>query len=72
MEDYFINQQGFYDESIQRGKIYYHQILYIEAYNRKTEITLDNGKVYIVDLSLTSWIEKLKGFLLANRINRSW
>lgn len=60
MEDYFINQQGFYDESIQRGKIYYHQILFIEAYNRKTEITLENGKVYIVDLSLTSWIEKLK------------
>ena len=60
MNDYFKNQQGFYDRTIQSGKIFYHQILFIEAYNRKTKIKLENGKSGIVKYSLSEWIEILK------------
>lgn len=60
MNDYFKNQQGFYERTIQPGKIFYHQILFIEAYNRKTQITSENGKSGIVKHSLSEWIEILK------------
>ncbi len=60
MNDYFKNQQGFIDESIQRDKIYYHQILFIEAYDRKTKITLENGKTGIVNYTLSEWKSILK------------
>lgn len=60
INDYFKNQQGFFDETIQRGKIYYEQILMIEAYNRKTKITLESGTSGIVSYSLSDWIEILK------------
>ena len=60
ISEYFRNEEGFFDENIQRGKIYYHDILYIENYDRKTKIHFVDGHSILCDYTLNKWQEQLK------------
>lgn len=57
--------QGFYDNTIKSGKIYFNDILYIDFYNRKTRIHFLNGSVVETHYSLKYWIEYFNEYSFA-------
>lgn len=56
---YLQKYQGFFDENIKKGKIYYRNIIYIEKYDRKTLVHFENGENYYSNKSLKEWINIL-------------
>lgn len=60
ISEYFKNSEGFFDEKLKRGKILYHEIMYIDVYNRKTALHMINGEILYANKTLGYWKEKCK------------
>lgn len=62
ISNYFKQHVGFMDTSISASKIYLKDILYIEFFDRKTILHLENGSMISTSYTLKYWLDKLSGF----------
>lgn len=60
ISDYLEKYNGFFDETISVGKIYFNEILYIEYLDRKTNIYFQSGKILETSYPLKYWINFLQ------------
>lgn len=65
LHDYHLSGLHFFDKKIYPQKIFYHEIVYIEAILRKTYIHTSSKAPIETPISLRAWIEKLSPYYFA-------
>ena len=63
--DYLLNNAGFTDTTIFKGKLYYKNIMYVEFRDRKTYLALTSGKMIETNYPLKYWLEKLSSYFFS-------